>query len=159
MKSELVKIYNQWIQAWNNKDAKRMSDLLLPEAYVIGFDGSQMRGRDQVQNELTQIFDHYPTGQYVVIIKEILEVSSDVALLRSVVGMVPREHFELNPNVNTIQTCVFKKSEGRWQILQFQNTPAAFHGRPELGKELTAELTDQFKKYGTKEVPFGPLNH
>jgi len=29
-----------------------------------------------------------------------------------------------------------------WRIALFQNTPAAFHGRPEAAKKLSAELRD-----------------
>lgn len=136
-----------------------MAEVLTSDAYVIGFDGSQMRGRDQVEKEITEIFEHYPTGQYVAAVKEVLELTADVVLLRAVVGMVPREHFELNSNLNTIQTCLMVKKENRWLIEQFQNTPAAFHGRPELTRDLTEELTKQFQKYGTKPAPFGNMSH
>jgi uncharacterized protein (TIGR02246 family) len=30
--------------------------------------------------------------------------------------------------------------DGHWQIFQFQNTPAQFHGRPEMAEALTDEL-------------------
>jgi hypothetical protein len=29
---------------------------------------------------------------------------------------------------------------GRWLIALFQNTPAQFHGRPELAQQLTEDL-------------------
>ncbi|MGZ4033139.1 MAG: SgcJ/EcaC family oxidoreductase, partial [Tumebacillaceae bacterium] len=29
-----------------------------------------------------------------------------------------------------------------WQIALFQNTPAQFHGRPELVEQMTAELRE-----------------
>jgi hypothetical protein len=32
------------------------------------------------------------------------------------------------------------KDEGKWRIALFQNTPAAFHGRPELAEQLSADL-------------------
>jgi hypothetical protein len=31
-------------------------------------------------------------------------------------------------------------SHATWHIVQFQNTPAQFHGRPEAGEALTSEL-------------------
>lgn len=42
--------------------------------------------------------------------------------------------------VNAIQTLVTVKHDGQWRIAVFQNTPAAFHGRPELRDRLTEEL-------------------
>jgi hypothetical protein len=47
---------------------------------------------------------------------------------------------DLNPAVNTIQTLVAVKRAGKWRIAIFQNTPAQFHGRPELAQALTEEL-------------------
>jgi hypothetical protein len=42
--------------------------------------------------------------------------------------------------VNAIQTLVAARRDGRWRVELFQNTPAAFHGRPEASEALTAEL-------------------
>jgi hypothetical protein len=30
--------------------------------------------------------------------------------------------------------------DGQWRVALYQNTPAAFHGRPDLSEALTAEL-------------------
>jgi hypothetical protein len=46
----------------------------------------------------------------------------------------------LNPAVNAVQSLVAVKNAGEWRIALFQNTPAQFHGRPELVQELTEEL-------------------
>jgi hypothetical protein len=59
---------------------------------------------------------------------------------RAVVGMVPPAQSDLNPAVNAIQTLVAAKRDGKWRIALFQNTPAQFHGRPELVQQLTEEL-------------------
>ena len=67
-------------------------------------------------------------------------LSANVALLRAVVGMVPPGESDLNPSVNAIQSLVAARDGGRWLAALFQNTPAAFHGRPELSESLTAEL-------------------
>jgi hypothetical protein len=37
---------------------------------------------------------------------------------------------------------VFVEANGQWKIALLQNTPAAFHGRPQLAEDLTHELTD-----------------
>ena len=42
--------------------------------------------------------------------------------------------------VNAIQILVAARRDGQWRIELFQNTPAAFHGRPEASEVLTAEL-------------------
>jgi hypothetical protein len=54
--------------------------------------------------------------------------------------MIPRGQSELNPNVNAIQTLTAVKHASLWRIELFQNTPAQFHGRPDLAQQLTEEL-------------------
>ena len=38
-------LYKTWIEAWNNQNTKGMSDLVLEDGDIIGFDGSQMKGK------------------------------------------------------------------------------------------------------------------
>jgi hypothetical protein len=44
--------------------------------------------------------------------------------------------------LNAIQTFVASREAGGWQVQALQNTPAAFHGRPEARELLTAELRE-----------------
>ncbi len=67
-------------------------------------------------------------------------LTPETALLCAVVGMVPPGKTDLNPAVNSIQTMTAVFQENRWQIVLFQNTPAQYHGRPEMAETLTAEL-------------------
>ena len=73
-------------------------------------------------------------------IREVRRIDSDAALLRAVVGMVPAGQTDLNPAVNAIQSLVAVRRGERWRIVLFQNTPAQFHGRPDLAEALTQEL-------------------
>jgi len=54
--------------------------------------------------------------------------------------MIPPGSSDINPAVNAIQTLTAIKQDGQWSIALFQNTPAQFHGRPDLSEALTAEL-------------------
>jgi uncharacterized protein (TIGR02246 family) len=63
-----------------------------------------------------------------------------VAILIAAVGMVPPGGSDINPAVNAIQVLVATKQDGAWRVESFQNTPAAFHGRPELVEQMTQEL-------------------
>lgn len=47
---------------------------------------------------------------------------------------------DINAAVNAIQTLAAKRHDGEWRIASLQNTPAQFHGRPELVEQLTEEL-------------------
>jgi uncharacterized protein (TIGR02246 family) len=99
-----------------------------------------VNGRAQIEAHLAPIFRDHPTAAFIAKVREVRPLSAEVAVLRAVAGMVPPGQSDLNPALNTIQTLVAARPEGRWQIELFQNTPAAFHGRPEESEALTQEL-------------------
>jgi hypothetical protein len=43
-------------------------------------------------------------------------------------------------NRRAVQTLVAERCEDEWRVVLYQNTPAQFHGRPELVESLTEEL-------------------
>src|SRR5581483_3613731 len=103
----------------------------------IGFDGSQMSGRAEIASTLGLIFADHITATYVSKVRSVRFLSSDIAILRSVVGMVPPGQSDIKPELNAVQTLVATRRDGTWHIVLFQNTPAQLHGRPELVQQLT----------------------
>ena len=138
--SQVRLLYQELLKAWNEKNARKMADLIAENGNLVGFDGSQIDGRRQVESVLGKIFADHPTAAYVSIVREVRLLSPDVALLRAVAGMVPPGQSDINPAVNAVQSLIATKEQGRWRIALFHNTPAAFHGRPELSEQLTEEL-------------------
>ena len=59
--------------------------------------------------------------------------------------MVPPGLADINPAVNAVQSLLAVRQDGRWRIAQLQNTPAAFHGRPDLSDQLTGELRAELR--------------
>jgi uncharacterized protein (TIGR02246 family) len=112
---------------------------------MIGFDGSLSIGREEILSHLKPIFEHHLTAPFVSKIKSVCLVGSDAAILRSIAGMVPHGQSDVNPSLNTHHTLVAVNSDGKWHIQLFQNTPAQFHGRPELVEQMTEELTQLLK--------------
>lgn len=133
-------MYQRLLQAWNDQNASAFAAQFDDNGNVVGYDGSLMNGKAEIESSLTPIFADHPTATYVSIVREVRLLASEVALLRSVVGMVPRGKHELNPAVNAIQTLIAVKRDGTWRTTMFQNTPAQFHGRPDLAQALTDEL-------------------
>jgi uncharacterized protein (TIGR02246 family) len=133
-------LHRDLLERWNRRDASGMAALFADDGHVIGFDGSEMRGPVEIERVLARIFADHPTAAYVAIVREVRLLAPEVGLLRAAVGMVPPGQTELNPAVNAIQTLVAARRGGRWRVELFQNTPAAFHGRPEATEALTAEL-------------------
>lgn len=133
-------LYQQLLDSWNSRDAGNFAALFTEDGYSIGFDGSQLMGQGEIASTLHQIFADHPTAPYVRIVREVRLLNPEVAILRAVVGMVPPDQVNIAPALNAIQTLVAQKRDGTWRIVHFQNTPAQFHGRPELVQQLTEEL-------------------
>ncbi len=142
MAASAVELYTRLLEAWNARDADAFASLFTANASVVGFDGSQMDGTVQIASELQAIFAHHQTASYVAKVREVRQLDSRTFLLRAIVGMTPPGKAELNPAVNAIQSLVIVESEAGQKIALLQNTPAAFHGRPQLAEDLTHELTD-----------------
>lgn len=135
-------VYVRLLEAWNRRHAGEFAALFTQDGSVVGFDGSPMNGREEISSTLNAIFAHHQTASYVAKVREIRLLRSDVALLRAVAGMVPPGQAELNPAVNAVQSVLFVNENSEWQVALLHNTPAAFHGRPEMAEQLTEELAE-----------------
>jgi len=109
---------------------------------VIGYDGSHMHGRDQVEAELGAIFKDHQTATYITKMRSTRALGPDAALLHAVAGMVAAGGSEIVAERNAVQTVVAHRGDDRWEAVLFQTTPAQFHGRPECAENLTAELAE-----------------
>jgi uncharacterized protein (TIGR02246 family) len=139
---DVTERYEQLIAGWNERDADRFAASFADDGTMIGFDGSEVTGRDTIREEIGRIFADHVTAPYVAKVRSVRTLGADVAVLRAVVGMAPGGDSELAPDKNAHQTVVASRDGGEWQIVLFQNTPAQFHGRPELVERLTAELRE-----------------
>jgi uncharacterized protein (TIGR02246 family) len=135
------RLYEELLTAWNDRDARRYAALFAADASLIGFDGSQVSG-SEVEGHLTPIFTDHPTASYVWKVQEVCPLGSGVVLLRARVGMIPPGQTEPNPAVNAIQSLVAVEQNRTWRVALFQNTPAQYHGRPDLTDEHTAEMRE-----------------
>jgi uncharacterized protein (TIGR02246 family) len=133
-------IYDQLIDSWNSQDAEAYAQLFADDGHVVGFDGSEMQGRDDIRKQLEQIFRDHHVASYVTIVRSVKQWSPDIFMLTASVGMLPPGSSSVNPNVNAVQNVVVKFEQGQPKILLFQNTPAAYHGRSEKAEQLTREL-------------------
>ncbi|MGO8946307.1 MAG: SgcJ/EcaC family oxidoreductase [Ktedonobacterales bacterium] len=133
-------LYQQLLESWNQRDVGAYVALFETEANVIGFDGSLMNGRAEIESTIRQIFTDHVTAAYIGKARGVRFLTPEVAVLRAIVGMIPPGKTDINPAVNAMQTLVAVKQDGQWRIALFQNTPAQFHGRPEATEALTSEL-------------------
>ena len=140
-RNQALEVYERLLRAWNDQDADAFGAVFADAGSSVGFDGSTMNGRQEIVETIRAIFTNHRTATYVAKVREVRELGADVLLLRSVVGMTPPGAVELNPAVNAIQSVVMTRQGTDLRVALLHNTPAAFHGRPELVEQLTRELT------------------
>jgi uncharacterized protein (TIGR02246 family) len=128
------------LAAWNRQDARAYAEQFTEAALVIGFDGSEMHGRDEIARQLGMIFADHEVATYVRIVRSVRAVSEGVALLHAVAGMVPPGGEDVMPDRNAVQLMLAVRSDEGWRALALQNTPARLDGRPDAAEELTEEL-------------------
>jgi uncharacterized protein (TIGR02246 family) len=138
----VTSLYRQLIEGWNAGDAAAMAAPIAPDGLVIGFDGSQMAGREAVEAELGRVFADHRTATYVTKVRSTAPLGPGAVLLHAVAGMVPPDGTEIVQDRNAIQTVVARRGVEGWEVALFQTTPAQFHGRPEDAAALTAELSE-----------------
>jgi len=142
---EIEALYQKLIDAWNRRDAHGMADQFSEQGVQIGFDGSKVVGKAEILSHVAPIFENHPTAPFITKVKSIRPLGNDAAILHAIAGMIPQGKQDIEPNVNAHQTLVAVKKDDGWQIELFQNTPAQFHGRPELVEQMTEELRQLLK--------------
>jgi uncharacterized protein (TIGR02246 family) len=144
-------LYARLIEAWNKRNARDYALIFASNGSIVGFDGSQVNGQMEIGAHVSEIFSHHQTASYVTIVREVRAISADVTLLRANAGMVPPGKDDINPEMNAVQSMVAARKGAKWEIALFQNTPAAFHDRPELSKKVTEELRAVLKTMPKRE--------
>jgi uncharacterized protein (TIGR02246 family) len=135
-------LYEAILEGWNGHSGESFAAPFAEDGEVVGFDGSQHQGRAAIAREMDRIFADHETGRYVGKVRSVRAVGSNGAVLRAVAGMVPAAKSDIDPRLNAVQTVVAERIDGEWRVVLYQNTPAQFHGRPDLVERLTDELRE-----------------
>jgi uncharacterized protein (TIGR02246 family) len=139
-------LYRRMIDAWNAGDAEATAAAVAPDGLMIGFDGSQLVGGEEIASELGRIFADHETADYVTKVRRVWELGDDAALLWAVAGMPSPETSEIMPDRNVVQTLLATRGPGGWSVALFQTTPAQLHGRDDLSTALTEELNEAARR-------------
>ncbi len=145
MNEDVRRIYRDLIAGWNAGNAAAMTRDFADDAEIVGFDGTEMSGRERISAYLAGILANHKVASYVTLVREVRTIAPGVAILRAEVGMVPPGRAKINPVTNAVQTLVAVEGDGAWKVALFQNTPAAWHGREDDVKALAAELQEAFE--------------
>ena len=144
--SQTRELYARLIEAWDKRNARDFALQFTSDASLVGFDGSQVNGQLDIGAHLTEVFTHHQTPRYVWIVRDVRLLSSDVTILRANTGLIPAGKDDIDPALNAVQSMIAVQKGGSWKIALFHNTPAAYHTRPDLAKQLTDELRGKLKE-------------
>ncbi len=143
--TEVRALYRRVVEGWNAASGEAFAAPFAEDGEVVGFDGSEVAGRATIAEEMGRIFADHATGTYVGKVRRVRPLGSGAAVLRAVAGVVPAGRSDLEPSQNSVQALVAEQRDGEWRVVLYHNTPAQFHGRPELVERLTEELRQEMK--------------
>jgi len=63
--SEVCSLYQKLLECWNTRKADEFAALCATDGNLVGFDGSPLNGRAEIESTLRQIFADHPTAAYV----------------------------------------------------------------------------------------------
>jgi uncharacterized protein (TIGR02246 family) len=133
-------LYRRVLDGWNARDAEAFAAPFREDGECIGFDGTLHAGRAAIAEQIGQIFADHETGTFVGKVQHVRVIGPGAAVLRAVAGVLPPGGTEPHPDQNAVQTLTAAQRMGRWEIANYQNTPARHHGRPEAAEALAEEL-------------------
>ena len=138
-------LYFQMIDGWNKGDGDSFASPFADDSDLVGFDGTHLKGRQQIASFHQQLLDTYVKGSRLVgKIRNVRFLTPDVAIMHAVGGTIMKGQTDIEPERNSIHTIVFKKVNGdKWYVAAFQNTRAQYIGRPDMSNELTEELREE----------------
>jgi uncharacterized protein (TIGR02246 family) len=144
-------LYARLIQSWDKRNARDYALQFTSEGCLVGFDGSQVNGQLEIGAHVTEVFTRHQTPCYVPIVRDVRMLANDVTLLRANTGLIPSGKEDIDPALNAVQSMVAVRKGDTWKIALFHNTPAAYHMRPELSKQLTEELRAKLREMPRRE--------
>jgi uncharacterized protein (TIGR02246 family) len=143
--AEIRSHYFQMIEGWNRGNGELFASPFAEDGDLVGFDGTHLKGRQQIASFHQQLLETYVKGSRLVgKIRDVRFLTPGVAVMHAVGGTIMKGQADIDPERNSIHTLVFKKEEGdKWFVAAFQNTRVQYIGRPEMSNELTEELREE----------------
>jgi uncharacterized protein (TIGR02246 family) len=137
-------LYQQMIDGWNKGSGQAFAAPYTDNSDFIGFDGTYMKGRQQIASFHQMLFDKFLRGSRLIgKIRSVRFIAENVAIMIAVGGTVMAGQSDIEPERNSIHTIVAIKRDSNWHFTAFQNSRAQYIGRPEEFQALTEELRQE----------------
>jgi uncharacterized protein (TIGR02246 family) len=116
-------LHGRVLEAWGAGDGEAFAAPFSDDAVFIGFDGSVMRGREQIASTHQEVFDRWMKGTRLVEEgTEVRFVARDVAIVHTLGGTLMRGKSQPAPERDSIQALVAVRDGAGWSLASFQNT-------------------------------------
>ena len=137
-------LYQQMMDGWNKGSGHTFAATYTDDSDFIGFDGTYMKGRQQIASFHQMLFDKFLKGSRLIgKIRSIRFIAENVAVMIAVGGTVMAGQSDIEPERNSIHTIVAVKRDSNWCFAAFQNSRVQYIGRPEELQALTEELRQE----------------
>src|SRR5436305_14763433 len=82
-------LFQQMLDGWNRSDGNAFAGPFAEDSDFVGFDGTYLKGRQEIASFHQQLFDMYLKGTLLVgKARDVLRLSPDVARMQAVGGTV-----------------------------------------------------------------------
>ena len=116
-------LYQQLMDGWNQGSGEAFAAVFTEDGDLVGFDGTHLKGRQEIAPFHQQLFDKWLKGSRLVgEVKDVRLLHPDIAVMHAVGSTVMRGKSEPVPERDSIQTLVATRQDGEWRLAAFQNT-------------------------------------
>src|SRR5215213_1786926 len=123
-------LYERLMDGWNRGSAEAFAAPFCEDGDLVGFDGTHLRGRAEIESFHRPLFDKWLKGTRLVgRVTAVRFLSQDVAVMHAVGGTVMPGKSKASPVRDSIQTLVAVRRDGGWRLAAFQNTRLRPMGR------------------------------
>lgn len=131
-------LFDRVRNAWNRRDAEVVAAAFCDDADMVGFDGSELKGRERIASFHRRIFANRDTGKWVGLVRSVRFPAPDVAVAQAASGWFLSD--AAGRSSIAVQSFVAVRLDDGWRLLFLQSTPAQYHGRPDEAAALAEEL-------------------
>lgn len=142
-------LYEKLIEAWNQRDADAFSNLFQGKGEIVGFDGTRVMGRKEIQGHLQDVFSKDQTPPYIAAAQRVHSIKSGVVSLSAKAGMKTGDDADFHQDLWSEQSLVTVKTKDGWKIALFQNTPATLSGDSERKRIWVEEFHEALASNAT----------
>jgi uncharacterized protein (TIGR02246 family) len=124
-------VIEQFANAWNRGDAENAAATFTTTGVLIAGDGSQTRGRHEIQQYLTQLLGTLSKGtKFVAPVTGVRFLTADVALAQSEGGFLLPGETAVAPERHGVHSMVAVRDGATWRVALAQRTRIQAYGKP-----------------------------